>query len=147
MSLLTEAKAARMTAMKDRDSATKDRSSVAKSILSTLIGELESNAKRNGEEVTDEKVIQACKKLIQSNLESIKVKPSETLVLENEILSSFLPKQMSEDQLRKIIVDFKDSSSEQAFEIKLVMNHLKANYGGQFNGGMASAIAKELGAK
>ena len=127
----------------DRIQSMKDRNAVAKSILTTLVGELEGQAKRVQSDVSDAMVVQTCKKFMASNAETISYKlTSEDVIArltsENTILTSYLPVQMSESEIREIIVGL-DASN-----IGEVMKHLKANYAGKFNGTLASSIAREL---
>jgi uncharacterized protein len=108
-------------------------------LLSLLLGELESASKRDGSEITDEKVIAAAKKLIKSNNETEKLAgPSAKIVKENAILETFLPRQMSEEEIKKFIFE------SGALNIGEVMKALNSTYPGMFDKGMASKIAKEM---
>lgn len=129
MLLINDLKNKRMKALKERDK-------ITKSILDTLLGLLETDSKRTQSEITDEMVMAHCKKLIESNTLTNKVRHSDNLVRENEILNTFLPQQLNEEQLRTIISDLGASN------IGEVMKHLKTNYTGQYDGGLASKIAK-----
>ena len=107
-----------------------------------LIGEVETEAKRNGKDLTDPDIVSKIKKLIDSNREMISHSKDETKVdvLNEEIafLETFLPKQLSEEELRQII---SDSGLD---NIGAIMGHLKKNYAGQFDGKLASQVAKEV---
>lgn len=127
--LYNQIKADRMAAMKAKDN-------VRKSVLTTLAGELESNAKRSGGAVTDDDALRLIKKFIEANKESLQHKQDPVLERENTLLSEYLPKQLSEDELRTIIASLGD------VHIGQVMKHLKANYNGQFDGALASKIAR-----
>lgn len=135
MSLFQKVKGDRMDAMRSRNS-------VVKSILTTLVGELEGLAKRNNTDVTDEMVVQLAKKFQFSNSETIKrlrdVSAITNLKDENRALEKYLPKQLSEDELRNVI------TSLSATNIGQVMKHLKGEYAGRYDGRLASALAKEL---
>lgn len=135
MSLITTLKADRVTAMKNKDT-------VAKNILTTLLGELEGQAKRVGSDITDEMVVQSSKKFIQSNKETISVitdgEAISGLTAENTVLEQYLPKQLDEAQLREVI------ATMGAKHIGEVMKNLKASYNGQYDGKLASKIAKEV---
>ena len=54
------------------------------------------------------------------------------------ILEAYLPKQLSEDEIRNIILGLADKS------IPSVMKHFKANYQGQVDNSLVSKIAKEF---
>jgi uncharacterized protein YqeY len=64
------------------------------------------------------------------------------LQAEIAILEGFLPKQLSSEDLEKIIVQLKDTTPGLA--LNLVMKHLKDNYAGQYDGKSASEIAKRV---
>jgi len=64
------------------------------------------------------------------------------LACEIAIIEEYLPKQLSAEQLEKVILDFKASTPGAA--LPLVMKHLKENYSGQYDGKSASDIAKRV---
>lgn len=120
--------------------ARKERRSDEASILRTLIGEIETVEKRTGVSVTDQQVLDAIKKLIKSNNETIKLMPDSDLrnglIRENDILNVYLPAQLSEETIRRII-------AEQNLQgIPAVMQYLNSNYSGQFDKALASSIAR-----
>ena len=125
---------------KERLSARKEKNSVKASILTTLTGELESRAKRDGSEITDEMVISTARKFIQSNLDSITALPcpdgNSSLLMENEILESFLPKQLTEEQIIGII------ESLGCDNIGEIMKHFKSTYSGQYDGKLVNSLVK-----
>ena len=128
---------------KDRIAAMKARNNVAKTLLTTLIGELEGAAKRQQTEITEEMVISACKKFIAGNDETIKLGGGnrgnqDVLEAENAILKNYLPKQLSEDELRAIIGAYNLDN------IGAIMGKLKAEHAGLYDGGLASKIAREF---
>jgi uncharacterized protein YqeY len=55
-----------------------------------------------------------------------------------ELLNKYLPKQLSEDEIRAIIASLEDK------KIPSVMKHFKANYQGQVDNSLVSKIAKEF---
>lgn len=112
------------------------------SILTLLVGELETASKRDGSSITDEKVVAAARKLIKSNTETHKLKPSLKLIKENECLEKFLPQQMSEEQLRSEIQNLNTALSFK--NIGEVMAELNKIFPGQFDKGTASKVAREL---
>ena len=130
--LVDQIKTARMAAMKLRDTPTKN-------ILTTLLGELEGAAKRDQVDVSDEMVIRTCKKFIVGNLETMKLGgDAEKLEGENVILRGFLPKQLNSDDLRAIIASMK------LLNLGQIMQQLKAEHAGTYDGKMASEIAREF---
>ncbi|MDU8350413.1 hypothetical protein RYA05_00730 [Pseudomonas syringae pv. actinidiae] len=131
------------------------------SILTLLVGELETATKRDGSEITDEKVISAARKMIKSNEQTVEIivrKNAETkakveagtispdseeaeivdlgkLVQENAVLSAFLPTVWDEATM---LGHIKESG---ATDIGGVMRHLK-QFSGQYEPAMASRLAK-----
>ena len=57
---------------------------------------------------------------------------------QKEAIASFLPKQLSEEEIREIIASLPDKS------IPLVMKHFSANYKGQCDMGLVSKVARSL---
>ena len=135
MSLYLKLKADRVSAMKDKENPD---AKIQKSVITTLLGELEQEAKRDGRDVADEHVVKVCKKLIKSNNETMAARPSDVLVKENTFLEDYLPKQLSEDQLHKLI------SESGATNIGQAMGYLNQNYKDQFDGKLASKLAREV---
>jgi len=141
--LLTQIKADNLTARKTKDK-------VLSSILTLLVSEIDNIGINDGKRDTTEeetiKVLQKFKKNASENAlakeklggtkDEIKVFNEESLVYE-----SYLPKLMSEDELKTAIeVMVKDGANN----IGVIMDKLKKEYGGQYDGGMASEIAKSI---
>ncbi len=139
--LINELKKANMEALKNKDTN-------SRAILSVLINKymlLEINKREKGEEVVDADVIsliQKTKKELQDEKENfLKVGNEErvSLLLEQEkVLDKFLPKMLSEDEIRNIINSLSDKS------IPAVMKYFKENYAGKCEMGKVSQIAKNL---
>lgn len=125
-----------------RIQAMKEKQVVAKNLLTTLLGELEGKAKRDNTEITDEMVVQTCKKFIASNDEVIaqttSAEAATKLKEENVILNNYLPKQLTEEQLGTII------KSSGATNVGEAMKFLKDNYAGQYDSRLAISICKEM---
>lgn len=65
--------------------------------------------------------------------------------LELEILGSYIPEQMSREDLALNIAEFMSIDKLQGMgNMGKVMTYLKENYAGQYDGRMASELAKEL---
>lgn len=136
MSLLTDLKQGRVSAMKEKDA-------IKRSILTTLLGELEGKAKREGIEISDEMIVAFCKKFIQTNKETMDVSNGnktiiERLSVENTILDTFLPQQLTKEQIVDIITNGSFDN------IGVAMRYFKENYTGQYDGKLVSSLAKEL---
>lgn len=132
-------------------------------VLTTLIGETTQitteEFKRGVTEVTDEKVVATVAKFLKNTkltLENLaterarlieaggdtskvdeRTKAAET---ELAILSSYGPKQMTESELREVINDFRARNPDA--NVGAIMAHLKTSFGGQYDGKMASTLAK-----
>lgn len=129
----------------DRLVARREKNKEVSSILTTLIGEIESDVIGNTKikEITDDVVIAKIKKFSKSLNELLSKldKDSPAAELPNyelKILNSYLPSQLTEDELRAIIID------SGLTNIGEIMKMLKSNYSGLFDGKMASSIIKEL---
>ena len=156
MALLDQLKADQLAARKQNDRLKAD-------LLTTLIGEATQitteEFKRGVTEVTDDKVVATVAKFSKNSkltLENLaserarlaeaggdaskvdeRIKAAET---ELAILSSYGPKQMTEAELRAAIDPFKANNPDA--NVGAIMAHLKTNFGGQYDGKAASALAK-----
>ena len=156
MALLDEFKADQLAARKSNDRLKAD-------LLTTLIGEATQitteEFKRGVTEITDEKVAATVAKFLKNtkltleNLASERARLIEaggdtskidqrTKAAETElaILSSYGPKQMTESELRQAIDDFRAANPDA--NVGTIMAHLKTNFGGQYDGKAASALAR-----
>jgi uncharacterized protein YqeY len=138
-------KADRMQAMKNKDE-------LKKNLLSTLVGE----ASKEDKIPSDEKVIATIKKFIKGAEETLKAlkgmdlnvlaaagsKPMQEMI----ILESYLPKQLTEEEIRCFIIDVIGDCSDKPVKVNLgmIMKIFKEDYEGQYDGALVSKIAKEL---
>lgn len=124
--------------------ARKDKNEIAKSLLITLLGELESRAKRDSKEITDELVISTIKKFLDSANDTLKLvnganeDSAEKCRTEISILKNFLPVQMTELEITALFVSNNFSNVGEA------MAFLKKTKIGLYDGKVASAVAKKL---
>lgn len=144
MTLLTQIKQDQLQARKDKDQ-------VKVGILTTLVSEAAMIGKNDGNrESTDAEVIATIKKFIKNTDETISLLEKEhgDLVAkplrEREILMSYLPHQLTDEELLisidEIITELQIDSLK---GMGLVMKTLKERYEGQFDGKTASALVKE----
>ena len=144
MPLIQTIKSAQIAARKKRDS-------ITASLLTTLIGEAEMVGKNANREVTDQEVVATIKKFIKNIDETLKVLDGtgidavkvDVARAEKAILEQFLPKQLSEAEIRVLISDFLDVGETRP-SMGEVMKHMKSNYDGQYDGKIVSKIAAEL---
>lgn len=121
------------------------RDDMKRNVLTTLIGELDTNAKRTGKPVTDEQAVATVKKFVENakftmskldpNVELYKAYSQEVALLE-----AYLPKQMSEAELTGAVLAFIGEGFTTMGE---VMSQLKYKYAGLYDGKMASTVVKK----
>lgn len=124
----------------ERIKAKKERNKIKDELLTYLLGLLENDEKR-GFKIDDERVISLCKKHVTSINENIVRYNDEQKRVANEeisILEMFIPKQLSAEKLKEILVQNSITSVPDA------MKFLKQNYAGLYDGKIASEVAKSL---
>ena len=147
MTTLDSVKAAQLQARKDK------RADDA-STLTTLIGEAEMIGKNDGNRVTtDAEVVAVIKKFVKNidetlnilSTDSSKVDRVEALTKEKALLSTFLPKQLGEEELRDILSGFVSNLVDKNPKaMGKVLASLKEHFAGRYDGALASKITKEL---
>ncbi len=111
-------------------------------LLTTLLGEASSVGKNAGNrETTDAETVAVIKKFIKNIDETISALSQHNQDFskfsnEKQILEAFLPKQLSEYELNNIA---KTQKSMPEF-----MKYLKENFSGQYDGKLASSVAKKV---
>ena len=111
-------------------------------VLSTLIGNLQANAKMvdGVKVVTDDAVVAMIRYNLKGLNEMIKHAPNdEEVKFEIDLLQSLLPKQLTEDELRAAIAQIIEGGS---MNMGMVMKELKAQYTGLYDGRIASSMVK-----
>ncbi|QIG60662.1 hypothetical protein VPT02_086 [Vibrio phage VPT02] len=114
---------------------------VGRAVMQSLIADFDKQA-RTGKEVDGmaliRKYLDNAKSNCQLELDRGNQEAAEKYLCERVFLESLLPKQLTDEQLRNIIEtgDFKN--------IGEVMKFLRFNYQGQYDGGVASKIAREV---
>ena len=111
------------------------------SLLTTLLGEAAMVGKNANRETTDQEVVAVVKKFVKNIDETITAlttrnQDASAFMVERRILEQFLPTQLSGEDLGKIALDFTSMPE--------YMKHLKENYAGQYDGKVASTIAKAV---
>jgi len=145
MSLIATIKAAHLQARKDKNE-------VAKSLLTTLVGEAETLGKGKGNRApTDEEVVSVLKKFENNLVETIghlhiagQDARADQYKAEVNIIRSFMPAKLADDV---VAADIKDvvTAAGLPFEQKsmgVVVKALKEKYGLQFDGAQVSRIFK-----
>lgn len=140
MSLLQTIKADQLKARKEKDT-------LRTSLLTTLLGEAQAVGKTDGNrETTDSETIAVIKKFLKNINETLGHRANDpTLLEERTVLMSYLPKQMDADQLTVLIqqiVETHDLEGPKA--MGAVMKELKLHHDGQFDGKVASQVARDI---
>ncbi len=137
--LIDQIKKANIEAMKAKDA---DRRAIY-SIVITRYQTLATSGKAG--ELGDNDVIQIIQKLgkeldeeKEGYVKAGRKESAAKIDAQKAAIASFLPKQLSEEEIREIIAALPDKS------IPLVMKHFSANYKGQCDMGLVSKVARSL---
>ncbi|MCD8209287.1 MAG: GatB/YqeY domain-containing protein [Coprobacillus sp.] len=137
--LLQDLQKANIQAMKDHDTD-------ARSILSIVLSranDIRRELDMKGEDIKDSDILSLIQKALkelsdekegyatQGNLERV-----EGISHQEEVISAYLPKQLSEEEIRMIIDSLTDKS------IPSIMKHFKSEYAGSVDMSLVSSIAK-----
>lgn len=144
MVTLIELKKAKMVALKNKDTN-------AQNVMGVLIAayqKAESDKKVKGQEMTDADMVSILNKVLKE-LEDEKAmyeSANRTVEVANslaqmEIVKSYMPAMMSEEEVRKVIEGLEDKS------IKNVMMVFKSQYAGKVDMGLVSKVAREYQGK
>lgn len=136
---------------KDLDAARKNKQTNVVSFLSTMYSDVIAFGKNNGNrETTDAEAIKILKNF-QSKTEEVidllnKKDPSKVLEYKNkiELIQKYIPQQLSEDELNLIIDKYvSELPVIDKKSIGVLMNRLKNEHAGTYDGKLASKIIKE----
>jgi uncharacterized protein YqeY len=123
-------------------------------LLSTVMSEISVIGKNEGRETTDEDSLKVVNKFLKGINETIKfltaapnqedhVEALNVVNTERNILMSYLPKQMSEDELISVIHDLVNELPDRnPKQMGVVIKQLKGMYDGQYNNSVASQLIK-----
>lgn len=119
----------------------------SRAILSVVIAKYKASAielKAQGKEATDADMVKIITKSIKELDEEKegyvkvgRVEEINAIDAQKALIEKYLPKMMSEDEIRKIISSLEDKS------MPSVMKHFKMNYDGQVDMSLVSKIARE----
>ena len=137
--LIDEIKKANVEAMKARDN-------TAKGIYSIIMNKymlLSIEKKQKGEEATDVDLITIISKTLkelteekESYLKVSNLEKANAITHQEELISKYLPKMLTEEEIRKEISTLDDKS------LPNVMKHFKTNFQGKVDMGLVSKIAR-----
>ena len=132
-------KKANIQAMKDKDA-------VARAFYSVLMNKImleKINKREKGEDLTDADISNIIKKMIKELADekekyqkSNHTEEVEKLTREMKIPKTYLPKMMTEEEIKLVIDSLEDKS------IPSVMKHFKANYAGKVDMSLVNKIAR-----
>lgn len=135
--IIDDIKKANIEAMKAHDAASRS----AYSILISRYTELKTSAA--GKEVNDTDVIHLIQKLGKEldeerngYLSANRAEQAANVEAQKKALARFLPKMLSEEEIKAIIASIEDKS------LPNIMKHFKANYEGKVDMGLVSKIAR-----
>ena len=131
----------------DQLTARKNKNVIASSLLTTLLAEASIVGKNQNRQSTDQEVVAVVKKFIKNNTDFIsnindQHQEYTKLVAEKAILEAYLPTQLSEDDLKTLVITYKTENLN--VNVGSVMKYMKENYDGQYDGKTLSTIVKEI---
>jgi uncharacterized protein YqeY len=119
----------------DRISAMKEKNTVKKTVLGTLVGEIELLNKTKIQSNSD--IIKTIKKMIDNNIACDNIE-------ENEYLETYLPKSLSDNELENIIQTYISTENLSGMKsMGKIMGFLNTKYPNQFNGKTVASISKK----
>ena len=150
MSIRDKIEAEYKTSVKSKD---KDKISTYRLILSGIKDlDITNRSGPNKKDTDDEDIKKLLKKMIKQRNESIEVykknNRSDLLAIEEketQILSTYLPKQLSEEETRKICIEIiKKLGANSIKDMGKIMGELKKNYSDSIDFSKAGTIIKEI---
>lgn len=139
--LIDELKKANIEAMKNRDSDAR----AALSVVLTKYKLQEVEARSQGKEIGDSELLSIIQKAIKELSDEkegyVKVNNTERIASiskQEETLKAYLPRQLSEEEIRAEINKLEDKS------MPSIMKHFKANFSGKVDMSLVSSIARNL---
>ncbi len=139
--LIDQIKSANIEALKAKDT-------VARGVLSVVMNKYklqEVELKSSGKEIGDKELLAIIQKTLKELADEkegyLKVNNQEraaNIARQEEILNAYLPKQLSEEEIRNIISSLEDKS------VPSVMKHFKANYAGQVDMSLVNSVLRSL---
>ena len=139
--LIDELKAANIQAMKDRNQTSR----AVLSVVLTRYKLQEVELKSQGKEIGDAELLSIIQKVLkelsdekEGYLRVNNQERADNIAKQEEVLSSYLPKQLSEEEIKTIILSLEDKS------VPSVMKHFKMNYAGQVDMSLVNKVLRSL---
>lgn len=131
---------------KDNVTAMKEHNTLARAIYGVVMNKMlltSIELKKDGKELTDVDSVQILQKTIkeldeekENYLKAHNVVEAENIDTQKAIIAKYLPKMLSEDEIKDIISTLEDKS------IPSVMKHFKANYAGKVDMSLVNKLAR-----
>ena len=139
------------TVIKDMTAAMKEQDKFKLSVLRMLKSSLQLEKISKNHELSDEEVIAVIKKQVKMRKDSMveyekygKADEVENLKKEVEVLSTYLPEELSEDEINKVLDEiFDELKPESMKDMGRVMKEATARFAGRADGSMVSNLVKE----
>ena len=139
--LIDQIKSANIEAMKARDNTSR----AVLSIVLTKYKLQEVELRSQGKEIGDAELLSIIQKVLKELEDEragyLKVNNqdrADNISKQMEVISSYLPKQLSEEEIKKIIDSLEDKS------VPSVMKHFKMNYAGQVDMSLVNRVLRSL---
>ena len=139
--LIDELRQANINAMKARDN-------TARAVLSVVLTKYknqEVELRAQGKEISDKELLAIIQKVLKELADEkegyLKVgnqERADNVARQEQVLSSYLPRQLSEEEIRNIILSLDDRS------VPNVMKHFKMNYAGQVDMSLVNSVLRSL---
>lgn len=120
------------------------RAKVKASVLSTLLGDIDTKHKR-GDEVSEVGIVKLLKKYINDINTTLQIKSDVDLETQKEELNVHIPRQMSDLELTLAIEGIIGEIANPSMgDLGKIMSTLKNSFDGKYNGGVASKLARDI---
>ena len=137
--------------MQDMKEAMKSKEKERLSTIRMLISEIKKRQIDSGKEFDDNDILGVIKSMVKSREDSVKAYReggredlAEKEEREVEVLKSYLPKQLSEEEVEKIVEEaIKESGAQTVRDMGKVMKIVMGKYGSQVDGKIVNKIVKE----
>lgn len=135
----------------DLKSSMKSGDNIVRGVLRMLFSDIKNAEISERKEISDEKIIEIIKKNIKSRKDSIEQYTkgnrkdlADQEKTELEILEKYMPEQMSEEEVRKIVVDIiKKSEAVSASDFGRIMGAVMKEVGSKADGNLVGGIVRE----
>ena len=139
--IIDELSKANMLALKNRDN-------TSRVVLSIVINRYKNEAielKAKGNDITDKDMVRIISKVLkeldeekEGYVKTNRLDDVKNIELQKEVIAKYLPKMLTEEEIRNIISSLEDKS------MPSVMKHFKMNYDGQVDMALVNKVVRSL---